>query len=370
MMEAPSQSKSKGTAKVIASRPLKVVLPFRKTKTPSKSPKIQQLKLKKKQKATKNLSSLIKTPPLHSSTPKPIQKSVSLPAPLLNCNRFNLATTPLLEKELRIVLERIQVDNPIQSKLTVEKAVPRSVKKQRPKEIKKHSKETLTVSTESLVAPNRISKVQERKETSVSTCESYITTQIPSEILENFGIFSQTSKQSSPTRSRIKNTSDLIETPPRTSITCDSVNCVDPCVSNEASAISSDESFVPDLDNQETQTQLLPTSKPKTGLNNFLEHHENPTPNVYNTSQGDSLTNQCNKVSLPRIELGIVSTHCELLYGLVERLYFKPETYHLDELNGNSPDVRLIAVKINLITKVFSTLIPAKLYLILIALRS
>lgn len=319
--------KRKGTK---TNNSFKVVLPFGKKNITN----MEEGKRKKKIASPVN-----KTPPLYSSTPKPGQKPipfpVSIPIPLSTGQ-------PFFEKELMIVLERVKVPPSV----AVQKSTVQSeVKKQDPPMKKKGTKLPSERFPLRKKQPNRRQKNQTSKDP-VVVREANITTQIPSEILKTFGISSPLSRIASPSRSSKKTNSVLIETPPRTSTASSSMDCADHTASLEATSTSlSDDGFVPNsCPATPTYGHLGLSLQPNLILSNILEQDGMQLANVSSSSLVDPLETLPQKISSPVVEFNTLSSHCELLYGLAERLFLKPDVYNLDELSFNNSDVRLIAV--------------------------
>lgn len=334
------QQKAKSSVK---NKPLKVVLPFS-----IRSPTFT-VPLMERGKKKKIASPLAKAAPLHSSTPKPKPVQKPIPIPLT-------AGQPYFEKELVIILERlddkqVKVCDTVPSPVVLQKTTNKSdEKKQKPKKESNVAKSAPQSSVQSRSKSIRGQKNQRTKDPSIAECEANITTQIPSEILKNFGIPSPHSRFASPMRPPSKSSSTVfMETPPRTSTTSSSVNFVDQSLSNTASlsSLSEDEMFLPDSPHHQataTHSQLGLSLQPNLVLSNILEQDGTPMANVSNSSLVDPLETLSPKSCSTAVQHGTLSTHCESLYGLAERVYLKPDTYRLDELSISSPDIRLIAV--------------------------
>lgn len=310
---------------------IKVVLPISKRNIS----KMNEEKAKKK-----IISPVNKTPPLYSSTPKPVQKRLPLPIPLS-------AGKPYFEKELVIVLERVKVDQGVPFIVSAqETTVEPCIKKQKLKQTRKVKKSSPQRSVLFRSRSSSRQNKQQTKESSIAGCETNITTQIPSEILKNFGISSPLPRYTSPVRSLKSNNPVLIETPPGTSAAGSSTDC-DHIELNGASVTSlSDDEFLPDSTHQANSTcaELGLTVQTNLVMSNILEQDGMQSANTSITSLVDPLETSPEKTISPAIELVPPSTHCELLYGLAERLYLQPDVYNLDELSFSNPDVRVIAV--------------------------
>lgn len=159
-----------------------------------------------------------------------------------------------------------------------------------------------------------------------------ITTQIPSDILENFGIIAG---NKSPIRNAIP------ETPPHTSPatsgshrgTTDQMHPCDDATSTSSTEIP--EFIVPMPGNFDTEASAIqaPFSCAYAPL---------PTAN-----QPDPLDTAPSSSTTPVSGISIstsISAHCDLNYGLTERLYKAPKVYRLHELVFYSADVRRTAV--------------------------
>lgn len=340
--------KPKRTGK-LAGKPLKVALSFSKT-SPHKSPQESENvgdKTSNKILGIRSISpkSLSKTPPLHSSTPKPTRNAVPTPVSFSGVPYQQKSGQLHLTKHLVVVLERIKIQDYVPAEVRIGQHLNKSVLKKRKPETKKAS---IPLQDErAFASPQQASKNNGRKETPVKGSDGSILTTIPSEALKNFGLLNQQSKLSSSMRSPTKSDkSVIIETPPRTSTACSSV--ADQSLTHDE--VSSDNCEPPDyLGNVPSAADLdvAEATVPILLQNNVLEQDIARLTNVSVSSQADPLETA---PQLPTIhtlgstmEQEHISSHCDYLYGLNERVYSKPDIFHLNELHFSNSDVRRIA---------------------------
>lgn len=279
--------------------------------------------------------------PLHCSTPKP-QPKASQPN-----NSIQTSTTQLLgDKKLMVVLERIRIEDYIPPKLTG-RAKPKAALQPKVAKVK--------LVKAGQTYPRKIatkkSKLTKLKEAAPCLSETSVTTQIPSEVLHNFGILSdQQTCLHSPTRSNVSLSKTAhIETPPQTSTACSSHNSDDNILNHTSPSSEDEQSLLPAFSVPVPST-LLQAIQPSKSNHLLYDLYLEPVPlaNVSSTSQRDPLDTR-HLVHEPDAESSPVSVHWELLFGLKERLYQKPAVYHLDELTLSCLDIRKIAVSRNII---------------------
>ena len=325
-MDKLEKSKPKKDGK-IAKKTLQVVL-F-KNKSPSKT-KVAE-KSEKAGPTSKKLTSptLKKTPPLHSSTPKPVKKSTAGNL-IFSASAFEKADHPY--KQCFVSLEVLPgMEIASNKKKAKQQAVPK-------KQIQSKQK----TKTERKIFPKEVSTPPLRKSTrklteetnSPRTSDTNIT-RIPSEVLENFGIIKRTPR-ASPPRQRY-NTSVLSETPPRTSTACSSHDDV---IEQTAASVS-DESILPDSSENPQPVLRKKVVTPTVPSSTVIETDEIPTANVSSSNEFDPLETEIQN-ALSRAE----PVANDLLYGFVNRLNSKPYICNLDELDFSNTDIRQVAVRI------------------------
>lgn len=326
---------------------LKVALTFKKTSTASslcngsttEAESIKSINNKNfKIRRMKSPSKLQSTPPLYSSTPKPMRKTVSLPT-----LPDSTVAASAMEKDVRIVLDRSIVDEYMKNQQVFRKpaAKPRAARKSEPKATlpkkpgrpraakkiptppkeKKQLTSFRSFSQDPSLADVRSSVSEDF--TQPRDAESHITTQIPSDILENFGIVAA----QSPSRRCLAGP----DTPPHTSPASSSYRAADRFTSDAAST-GSDHSSEFHFPEAQFETGLASTS---------LIIPNSYIPHISSTIQDDPL-----ETISPAVNgaMGPITNHCDLNYGLNERLYKSPKLYHLEELAYCSVDIRRTAV--------------------------
>ncbi len=336
-----------------AAKPLKVALYRNGSHSKTEDEREKSLKTRNSKVEKPKLispTSVSKTPPLHSSTPKPVRKTVSLP--IFSASDFEKSGHPWFPKTLVVLLEKLDHVENISTKAITLKNKPSLVAKRQKSKTKTEAK-MKTISNEAMSPViSRHSTQRPRKEdNSPARSDGNITTQIPSEVLENFGIsmgtqqavFSSTSK---PLPKDINFV--LSETPSRTSTACSSphIDGIEQISNGHSLTSTSGESVLPDSsDNvimQVTPRKLLEIKTPPISSSVF-EKIINPSPNVSSSNQVDPLEMGIQH-SVPLGSFDRV-TNCEFLYGLTERLHFKPPMCSFGELNFGTADIRQIAVR-------------------------
>lgn len=306
-------------------------------------------------------TSLSKTPPLHSSTPKPVRKTVSLP--IISASDFEKSGHPLFPKSLVVLLKRLDYVDNISTKAINLKNKPSLVAKRRKSKQKTEAKMKTTSNEAMSPVISRHSTQRSKKEdNSPAKSDGNVTTQIPSEVLENFGIsmgtqqavFSSTSRPLSEHNNFV-----LSETPPRTSTACSSphIDGIEQISNGDSMISASGESVLPDSSDNVivhvTPRKLLEIQTPPISSSVF-EKIITPSPNLSSSNQVDPLEMGIQH-SVPLGSFDRV-TNCDFLYGLTERLHFKPPLCSFGELNFGTADIRQIAVRFEKLT-VFAWLI-------------
>lgn len=267
-------------------------------------------------------------PPKHSSTPKPKwnsdTKQVSLSDTLCPQSKFQM-------KECFVLVERLN-DNELPRKVSNVKATVSSIPRKQKHQLKKitNIKRPGLVS----VSPQNLSVGNGRKEKHSKNGESFVTT-IPSEALKSFGLFDVPEPLSNQSRgsSLHSNTSVVIETPPKTSAACSSV---DDNSSSHTESCNEDDAELPTA-----ASRLVEASAPIIFQSNNVE--DAAPLNTSSVSQPDPLEMGPQDTSL-KTRSPPVNVHCDYLFGLNERMNCKPDIINLHELDFSNPDVRLVAV--------------------------
>ncbi|EFX86731.1 hypothetical protein DAPPUDRAFT_307865 [Daphnia pulex] len=269
-------------------------------------------------------------PPKHSSTPKPKRnsetKQVSLSDTLCIESKFQM-------KECFVLVERLN-DNDLPRKVSTVKATVSSIPRKQKHQLKKITK----IKPPGLVSvsPQNLSVRKGRKEQPSKNGESFVTT-IPSEALKSFGLLDVPEPLSNRSRgsSLHSNTSVGIETPPKTSAACSSVDDNSSSHTESCNVIHED-----DAELQTAASRLVEASAPILFQSN---NAEDAAPlNSSSVSQPDPLEMGLQDTSLKTISPP-VNVHCDYLYGLNERMNCKPDIINLNELDFSNPDVRLVA---------------------------
>ena len=298
---------------VKGTKTLKVVLPFSKVETP-RSKQSNELVVERSEKSKNNFDEALK---------------------ILG-----------VEKKLVVLLERINVEDYIQSqqKKSSQKEPRRKVQE---KKVKVNVQKKLRLDTKLKTKGRKNSKSLNESgnhenvgESPHSRYDSTIATQIPSDVLETFGIMSP-KRMSTPTRPA--SSCANLETPPPTSSECTSFNFAEHPFCTTASlhdCMMSTRTQLPDSSIDFGVKVVVPLDP---ATRNSNEEEETSMISVSSTSQLDPLETGLQTSNL-KMELGTISTHCEFLYGLVERLYSKPPVWSLHELKIGNTSIRTIAV--------------------------
>ncbi|XP_057375008.1 uncharacterized protein LOC130695965 [Daphnia carinata] len=334
--------KPKRTGK-LAGKPFKVALSFSK-KSPYKLPQESEVGDASSHKilGIRSISpkSIGKTPPLYSSTPKPTRNAVPIPVSFSGVPCQQKSGQQHLTKNLVVVLERIKIQDYISAEARLGKPLNQSVLTKQKQEKKKSS--VLLQDESAFVTPQEASKNNGRKETPLKGSDGSILTTIPSEALESFGLLNRQPRLSTPKRSPTKSdNSVIIETPPRTSTACSSVD--DQSLTHDG--VSSDNCEPPNyLGNVPSTTDL---DVAEAILLQSSAHDTDRLLDASSSSQDDPLETAPQPPTIHTLgsimEQDHVSSHCDYLYGLNERVYSKPDSFQLSELHFSNSDVRRIA---------------------------
>lgn len=313
------------------SNPLKVAIPFPKGKAPV-AKKNRVVVKKPGAKLTKNPikppALTLRSPsarlhqPLCSSTPKALPKPIPLPSLTAGPSNAPVNGTIQLKKELRIVLERINVKDYVSSVKTASLVPSLKISKEKkPKNVKQPK--------QSEVLPDFIVPDMDHTEAMawqhhnntdmphhVAPDLNSSLTSIPCDTLEHLGI-------AIPSRSNCNRIRKQVtpDTPPNTSPASNS--------SNQAA------------DHMDVTSDSLPFGRDYVVVNVGASNISL----VSSTSQTDPLdTAATNSLVTANIGSRVVTSHCDLNFGLTERLFKPPKTYPIEELSYYSGDIRRLAV--------------------------